>query len=109
MLTAFSEDFLRYNEGVSCNKRNDNVLKEFIFPTNMIPDDITALMECEKFCGRNNKCWGCTTERNGSHQWTAITECGHVDQREELGLGKISQKPRKFFESNLTLFSHAIL
>ena len=77
-------------------KRKENVLKEFIFPTNMIPDDITALMECEKFCGRNVKCWGCMTDKNGSHQWTAISECEHDEERPNLGQRKVSQKPSKF-------------
>ena len=72
----------------------------------MIPDELSALMECEKFCGRNDKCWGCIKDRNGSHQWTAISECEHVDQQEDLGLRKVSQKPRKFLNSILTLFTN---
>ena len=81
---------------MSCSRRVEGVLKEFIFPTNIIPDEMTALIECEKFCGRNDKCWGCTIARNESHQWTAISECGHVEQQGDLKQGKVSQKPRKF-------------
>ena len=53
-------------------------------------------MECEKFCGRNVKCWGCMTDKNGSHQWTAISECEHDEERPNLGQRKVSQKPSKF-------------
>ena len=65
-----------------CRERDDNVLKEFIFPTNAIPDASIALVECEQYCGRIEKCWGCSAHKNGSYKWNAVTQCEDIEEWE---------------------------
>ena len=92
MFSAFPEDFVRY-DSARCSIKGDNVLKEFTFPTNIIQNERVALIECEKFCGRMENCWGCSTEEKGLQQWNAITECGDLEQETGSNYGNVSQKP----------------
>ena len=93
LFLAFPDDYFRFYKGVICSQRTENVLKEFIFPTNMIIDATTALIECEKYCGRVERCWGCSAHTNTSNQWNAITKCGGLEKWEGLIQGDVTQKP----------------
>ena len=78
-------------------------MKEFIFPTNVIPDASFALTECETYCGRIEKCWGCSAHmNNGSYQWNAITQCKDLDEWEGLIQGDVTQRPSR---TNKIIFS----
>ena len=68
-------------------------MKEFVFPTNLIIDAKTALIECEKYCGRVERCWGCSAHTNTSNQWNAIPKCGELEKWEGLTQGDVTQKP----------------
>ena len=64
----------------------------------MISDAETALIECERYCGMIDRCWGCSTHPNKSNQWNAITKCGEFEQWEGIAQGDITQKPGTILE-----------
>ena len=81
-------------------------MKKFIFPTNKIIDATSALIECEKYCGLVERCWGCSAHTNTSNQWNAIPKCGELEKWEGLTQGDVTQKPsteRKYKVSYFTL------
>lgn len=61
----------------------------------MINDAETALSECEKYCGRVERCWGCSVHTNATNQWNAISKCGVLEKWEGLIQGDVTQKPSK--------------
>ena len=94
-IAVYHYDFVRSNKGFHCSKRNGNVLKEFIFPTDDFSDQTKALMGCEMYCSKNNDCWGCSVHCSSSDncQWNAITECGELSNWTGLIEGDVTQKP----------------
>ena len=95
LIIAYQNDFVRSDKGVHCSKRNDKVLKEFFFPTDIFSTESKALMGCENFCSNISNCWGCSVHCStiGNCQWNAISDCGELQNWTGLTEGDVSQKP----------------
>ena len=88
--------FIQSDKGVRCSKRDDKVLKQFLFPSKFLTNASIALTECKIFCGSKNDCWGCSIDCNQSCHWNAIPECGNQESWNGMMIGDISQKPGKW-------------
>ena len=71
----------------------DNILKIFHYPTPMILNETMAQTQCERFCGRENGCWGCIQQCNKTCKWTAQTSCDDNSGFNATISKQISQKP----------------
>ena len=92
-LHAFPGEFLRSKKGKRCNKRQHNVLKEFLFQSEAIVDATNSRLECEEYCSYQKDCWGCSVDCDTSCRWNAIPGCGNEETWEGRIEGDISQKP----------------
>ena len=92
-ILVFLQDFNRLQKGTRCQKRNKNVLKEFVFPTESFQNATEALVSCEQYCAKTNICWGCSIDCREQCQWNAITDCGSKVEWTGLGEGDITHKP----------------
>ena len=103
---AFPQEFIRSIKGKHCYNRNTHVLKKFPFPSEFVANATMALTECEKYCSRNDICWGCSVKCEIYCQWNALSECGFFEDWSGLINGDVSQKPSKCFLNYLYIIEY---
>ena len=94
-ITAFPAEFVRKDKGRWCNKRKNNVLREFWPKSKDQEDAITSRLECEEFCSNIEQCWGCSVDCGPSCRWNAISESfvqNAVAHFQDRRIGKIEPK-----------------
>ena len=94
-VTAFPEDFSQPATTFSCDHKNDSVLKSFPYPSNGMLNKTNAQTECEKYCGKNNQCQGCTLQCHTTCQWRAHTSCHQNKKIENTFIEELTLKPSK--------------
>ena len=90
---VFPEDFIRLEIGKRCQKRNINILKEFVVSPKSSDNARKAIARCENYCARNNICWGCSIDCGKQCRWNAIPDCGKQEKWTGLANGDITQRP----------------
>ena len=90
---VFPEDFIRLEIGKRCQKRNINILKEFVVSSKSSDNARKAIARCENYCARNNICWGCSIDCGKQCRWNAIPDCGKQEKWTGLANGDITQRP----------------
>ena len=81
----------------SCNTNNTSILKIFPYPNLDNSSSIGKREHCERYCGLQKNCWGCTLNCNSrdakSCEWRAVSSCYNDDEREEEEAVEGTRKP----------------
>ena len=100
--TVSQKDFIRSEKGLRCKNNDTQVLKEFTFPSDNIPDSASALTFCEKYCSTKSPCGACSIDCSRQCRWNALEICQEYEKWEGLIDGDISEKPRMSIKYLLT-------
>ena len=94
-LMVHAEDFIRSEKGKICRKRDGDVLKEFLFTSPHLSNASMSLQECETYCSKQERCWGCSIEclERGECRFNAITNCNKKENWNGLMEGDVTEKP----------------
>ena len=90
-----AEDFIRSERGKICHRRDGDVLKEFLFTSPNLNNASMQLQECETYCSKQERCWGCSIEclEKGKCRYNAITNCNKKENWNGLMEGDVTEKP----------------
>jgi len=61
-LSNGSASYVHTPSGVYCSENRQNILQQFVPPTNSTTDAENALSKCEAFCSTTASCWGCSVD-----------------------------------------------
>ena len=87
------EKFVRMQKGERCRNEKGNVLKEFRFPSKDLPDAVSAIKRCEKFCSSSANCSYCSIYCDTICQWNALFSCQEKESWRGLIEGDITVHP----------------
>ena len=93
-ITVSQKDFIRSEKGLRCKNNDTQVLKEFPFPSDNIPDAASAMKFCEKYCSTKGTCKACSIDCSRQCRCSALSVCEEHEKWEGLVDGDISEKPR---------------
>ena len=112
ILTVFPNEFEQKGDGQNCKSMSDNIIKNFHFRNEFLLDEASALRSCQRYCSRNQLCWGCSLtchdENYFCHDgyWSAIKECRSAEPPRLVQRSLASQKPSNNTINHIFLFEN---
>ena len=88
----FPNEFHLFNNGTRCIAVSNRVLNESDSLSNIHINRFLSQKDCEVYCSREVKCWGCIFSYTLNVQWNAMTHCEIQENMNGLVEATVSQK-----------------
>ena len=88
----FPNEYHLFNNGTRCVAANNQTPNESDSSSNSPINRFLGQKDCEVYCSRDAKCWGCTFLYTVHVQWNAMTHCEFQENINGLVEATVSQK-----------------